>query len=157
MNDKELIKKKDCGECICDGCERRFVCWTTKRVFSDLTHQALYEAYVAEGLSHEDAVKEVEGVIQRAIVEAATREAVKNAPLPDYGKIKKWGEWHDNRLDEKWKDVPRFPQYDKWVKWQTSPRAVYDIARLPVKEASEEIRNLQQYFRSIISGKSTKR
>ncbi len=83
MKDDELLKKCHDGECICDGCERRFVCWTTKRVFSNPTHQTLYEAYVAEGFSHEDAVREVEGVIQRAIVEAATREAEKNVP-PDF-------------------------------------------------------------------------
>ena len=62
--------------------------------------------------------------------------------------------------DDSWKDVPRFPHYDKWVKWQTTPdfnRAVYDITKLPVEEAKEEVEGLTKYFRSMISGKSTKR
>ena len=156
MEDKELLKRCHEGDCICDGCERRFVCWTTKRVFSEPTHQALYEAYVAEGHSHEDAIKEVEIVIQRAIMEAAMREAAKRSPKPEFDKIKKWDEWKDGS----WKDVPHFPHYDKWVKWQTSPdlnRAVYDITKLPVDEAKEEVEGLTKYFRSVISGKSTKR
>ncbi len=53
--------------CICDGCERRFLCWTNKKVFSDPLHQTLYETYVAEGYSHTDAIQEVNEDVQNAI------------------------------------------------------------------------------------------
>lgn len=97
------------NECICDGCEKRFVCWTTKRVFSDPTHQALYESYIAEKYSHEDAVKEVEGVIQRAIMKAAIREAANNSPPLDLDTIKKW----DIDSPEYWSDISKLEESKK--------------------------------------------
>ena len=151
MEDKDILERCHKGECICDGCERRFICWTTKRVFSDPTHQALYEAYIAEGLPHEEALKEVEEVLQRAIMEAAIREAAKHPKKPDFDKVdNKW------KKDE-WRDVPKFPDYGKWIRHQNDPNRIYDIMKLPVDDAKKEIKDLTKYFRSMISGKSTER
>lgn len=132
MDDKELLTSCHKGECICDGCERRFVCWTTKRVFSDPIHQALYEAHIAEGLSHEDALKET-----RAFLEDAVTVEVKEFKEPI-----KWEKWDDYN---EWKS-PNFPSM-----WQSNK-----TCDLPVKEAKKEIEDLTKYYRSMISGKSTK-
>ena len=70
MENDELIKKKECGECICDGCERRFICWTTERIFSDPAHQALYETCIAEGFPSEEAIERVQEFIKIAIARA---------------------------------------------------------------------------------------
>ncbi|MFA7101264.1 MAG: hypothetical protein WC196_05990 [Bacilli bacterium] len=144
MEDKELIKKCKDGECICDGCQRRFICWTTKRVFSDPTHQALYEAYVAEGLPHDEAVQEVRETLERAIAQAAMRQIAEerewNEKSPIYDKKKKWyNEWYDNT----------YPQ----VKWNDDPnRALFKSIGLD--EAEKGIKDLQKYFRNMIRGDS---
>ncbi len=136
MEDKELLNHCHAGECICDGCERRFVCWTTKRVFSEPIHQTLYEAYVAEGHSHEDAVKEVEEMIKRAVLEAALRQNKYDKYVPDVKNDWDRGGWND------------FP-YPKFHKWDCQ---YGDLAKLPAEEARERIKDMTQYFRSKISG-----
>jgi len=143
MEDKELIKKCKDGECICDGCQRRFICWTTKRVFSDPTHQALYEAYVAEGLPHDEAVQEVRETLERAIAQAAMRQIAEerewNEKRPDiYEKKRHWyDEWHDNT-------------YPK-IRWDDRPdRALFKSVGLD--EAERGIKDLQKYFRNMIRG-----
>lgn len=143
MKDEELIERCHEGECICDGCERRFMCWTTKRIFSDPTHQALYEAYIAEGFDHEAARTEVKDFIKRAILDAEIRERAKEHPLPIPDvPIPDVGEWHKRRAE--W-EPPQFPDYVEWAKG--------DIGRLPIEDARKEMRDLGKYFRSIISGK----
>lgn len=153
MKDKEILKRCHDGECICDGCERRFVCWTTKRIFSNPIHQALYEAYIAEGLCPDEAREQVKHTIERAIIEAETREA-NRFPKPDIGTpkpyepYKEWNEWtKDEWKDDEWKDhriIPDLPHFNKW------------ITGLPADDAKKEMKDLTQYFRSMISGKSNK-
>ena len=46
-------------ECLCDKCPDRFVCFTQRKVFSDPYFQAMYESYLAQGLSKEEAAKNV--------------------------------------------------------------------------------------------------
>ena len=148
MDDKELIKKKDCGECICDGCERRFVCWTTKRVFSEPTHQALYEAYIAEGLPHDEAIKEVGETLEHAVLQAELRKLNNDKKVPDWNDKKKgwYDEWHDNLIPPK-------------VKWDSDidQRAIPDWKGSEIEFAKKDMKDLQKYFRSMISGKSTNR
>jgi len=143
MTGKELLERCHNGECLCDACERRFICWTSKRVFSDPTHQALYEAHIAEGMSHEDALAEVKA-IERAILEAAIRE--------ERDKKKPWyDEWKDSWKPSPYKpQPPKFPPYDRWVRWQSDM-----LKTLPLDDARKELKDLRQYFRSCISGKST--
>lgn len=52
-------------KCICDECPRRFECFTQKKVFSEPDYQAMYEAYLAEGLEHLEAVQAVREHIER--------------------------------------------------------------------------------------------
>jgi hypothetical protein len=140
MNDKELIKKCKDGECICDSCQRRFVCWTTKRVFSDPTHQALYEAYVAEGLPHDEAVREVRETLERAIMQAAMRQIAEEREWkePIYDKKK---QWYKELYDGK------YPQ----VKWDDKPSLFKSMG---LDEAEKGIEDLQKYFRSMIRGEN---
>jgi hypothetical protein len=143
MEDKELIKKCKDGECICDGCQRRFVCWTTKRVFSDPTHQALYEAYIAEGLPHDEAIQEVRETLERAIAQAAMRQIAEEREWKEKNPIydkKQWSkEWYDNT----------YPQ----VKWNDDPnRALFKSIGLD--EAEKGIKDLQRYFRNMIRGEN---
>jgi len=143
MEDKELIKKCKDGECICDGCQRRFVCWTTKRVFSDPTHQALYEAYIAEGLPHDEAIQEVRETLERAIAQAAMRQIAEEREWKEKNPIydkKQWSkEWYDNT----------YPQ----VKWNDDPnRALFKS--LGLDEAEKGIKDLQRYFRNMIRGEN---
>ena len=42
------MKKLKGKECLCEQCEKRFVCFTADKVFSDREFQALYESYVKE-------------------------------------------------------------------------------------------------------------
>jgi len=149
MNDKELCEKAHKGDCVCDGCKRRFVCFTQKRVFSDPTYQALYETHLEQGLSHEDAVKEVqhflEASIQQAMIQAAREEAAKrtvNVPyIDDYDKWKK-----DNPF-QPWKDVP-----DKPLPWKKN-----DWYCKSYEEAEDGIKEVRKYFKDMIYGnKSSK-
>jgi len=77
------------NKCICDECPRRFVCFTQKKVFSEPDYQAMYEAYVEEGLEHEEAVKEVRELIERQRIQP---------------KVDDYKPWHDD-----WKE-----EYDTW-------------------------------------------
>jgi hypothetical protein len=141
VNDKELIQKCKDGECICDSCQRRFVCWTTKRVFSDPTHQALYEAYVAEGLPHDEAVQEVRETLERAVMQAAMKQIAEEREWkekPIYDKKHWYTDWYD-----------KYPQ----VKWDDRPdRALFKSVGLD--EAEKGIKDLQKYFRSMIRGEN---
>lgn len=52
--DKALEK-----ECLCNGCEFKFQCFTQERVFSDPIFQGLFEALMAKGRTKEEALEEV--------------------------------------------------------------------------------------------------
>jgi hypothetical protein len=50
-------------KCICNRCPRRYVCFTQQRVYSDPFLQAMFESYLAMGLSVHDAVGRVNGEV----------------------------------------------------------------------------------------------
>ena len=92
--------KKDDKKCICEECPRRFICFTNKKVFSDPRYQALYEAYCEEGMSHEDAVKEVKETIERSLRPKPPISPWKKPDkdewhLDDY----QWNEWYSTHAE----------------------------------------------------------
>lgn len=149
MNDNELLDKAHKGECVCDGCKRRFVCFTQKRVFSDPTHQALYETHLEQGLSHEDAVKEVqkflETSIQHALLQAAREEAAKHPINVPY--IDDYDDWKKKK-DKPWDDSPFKPLPWKKNDWYCKS----------FEQVEEDIKDVREYFRNMMYGnKSDKR
>ncbi len=142
MKDNEILEKCHKGECICDGCERRFVCWTTKRVFSDPTQQALYEAYVAEGLPHKEAIQEVKEILERAIMQAAIREQMEKHQWDlERDVYKKHRDWQDEYYD---KSIPKI------IKWDSNTP---EWKQVGLDEAQKGMKDLQKYFQDIIKGK----
>lgn len=77
MTENELLERYYRGDCLCDICKRRFMCWTSKRIFSDPVYQALYEVHIAEGLSHEKSLAAVKEILKRAVLEATIREEIR--------------------------------------------------------------------------------
>ena len=85
-----MSKKKN--ECICDQCPKRFVCFTQRKVFSDPAYQAMYEAFIEEGLEHKAAV----GAVRRFIESQKIEEKQEKYDAKDW-KRDKW-------YDKKWED-----------------------------------------------------
>lgn len=137
MKDKELLERCHDGECVCDGCERRFICWTTKRVFSDPVQQALYEAHIAEGLPHDEALHEVREVIERAVSRAAMEEEMrKRSDRP----VTYPSDWKTSER------FPKFPEYEKW----TDGRSDY-MRTMELEGAKKMMESLARHFRSDIA------
>lgn len=79
MTDEEI-------QCFCDRCPIRFKCFTQERVYTDPLYQALYETYVAEGKSHDEALKHVKSFVEIALVKKASQ----NVQPPSQPVNKKW-------------------------------------------------------------------
>ena len=58
-----MVKTKE-PKCICETCPRRFICFTQERVYSDPEYQALFEGYVAQGDTKEEAIEKVQEFIE---------------------------------------------------------------------------------------------
>lgn len=71
-------------KCLCNTCNNRFKCWTTKRVYSNPEYQALYEAFIAVGSSHEEAVRNVKvSIIVKAWAASDSGKRVKTTRWTD--------------------------------------------------------------------------
>lgn len=128
QSEHELLEKCEKGDCICDNCKRRFICFTQKRVFSDPTYQALYEVYMDQGMPHEDAVKAVKDYLESLI----KRE---KAPPNDWDRQQRWvKEW----------DTPQ-----KTPKWSHNKFYYQDL-----EKAIAEMEKLKVYFKDVVHGKS---
>jgi len=126
MEDKELLGKCHDGECICDGCKKRFECWTTTKVFSDPARQAFYEAHLAEGFSHKEASQAVKEVVQLAIKDAAIRDAmIHGTPAHIRDNVK---------------------PYDEYKQWNTQWKCDLDDFSTEMKDFTKEIKDLSKLF-----------
>ena len=88
--------------CLCDECPRRFVCFTQRKVFSDPYFQAMYESYLAQGLSKEEAAKNV-GEFAGNMKEALTKSMLlRDMEHIDY-----------NNYEKRWFDKYDTPKYNR--------------------------------------------
>lgn len=120
--------KKKVDKCICDQCPRRFVCFTQKKVFSDPAYQAMYEAFIEEGLEHKQAVAQVRKFIETSKETQAWR---KRDQIEDW---RKEGDWYK-----------KTPDYEK-VKWETYKDNT--IGQMPVDNAKKAINDIKKFTRT---------
>jgi len=110
-------------------------------VFSDPAYQAMYEAFIEEGVPHEQAVKAVrefiESLKRKEIEVDIWKKLPKKEPEPYYPRPDKWVKWDTPKQDD-WKDTP----FDKF-------RIVYgDIAKMAVSDAEDAIKDIKDEVRS---------
>jgi hypothetical protein len=97
------VERINNSECLCDKCPKRFLCYTTERIFSDARYQAIYEAEIALGKTKEQAVKTVMDMIEAYKIPIVSEEQ------------KWWGnEWLD--LDKKY-EFKKEGKYKYRFKW----------------------------------------
>jgi len=65
-------------KCLCGDCPYKFECYTQERIFSDPIFQGLFEALIAQGMSKENALEEVNREIRLRI----QRQAMPIASVP---------------------------------------------------------------------------
>lgn len=133
------MKKKDKvdAECICDQCPRRFICFTQKKVFSDPAYQAMFEAFVEEGIPHEEAVKAVREFIENQKVRE-NRPLPPPQPDPYDGNKYRWDKWEVPKK-EKWGVFPKYTPF----------KTVYkDLDKMEVGDAKEAVKEIKNDVRT---------
>jgi len=104
-------------------------------VFSDPAYQALYEAYCESGMSNEDAVKKVAALLEKELAKRVN---------PGRPVLDNWRILRDNKyIDVDDTHANRGP-YFKDVTWRENT----------VKEASDNMKALREYFKGMIDGES---
>ena len=124
-----MAKKKE--KCICDQCPRRFVCFTQKKVFSDPAYQAMYEAHVDEGRTHEEAVAAV-----REFIEAQKELEVNPPPRPR--KPHEFDDWRIGPIIRKEHSKPDSGWYSSSEQLKT----------MPVEDAKKELDKVKRWERT---------